>query len=52
LEESVRVRVRVLEAFAQHGWSVAETPELAATLRAKLPAGFSLDPKGIPSRKA
>jgi HEAT repeat protein len=47
-EESVRVRVRILEGFAKAGWAI-ENPSDA--LRSRLPAGFSLDAKGVPVRK-
>jgi len=48
-EESVRVRVRILEGFAQNGWAVENA---SAALRSKLPAGFSLDAKGVPLKRA
>jgi hypothetical protein len=47
-EESVRVRVRILDGFVKAGWAI-ENPSDA--LRARLPAGFSLDAKGVPVRK-
>jgi HEAT repeat protein len=47
-EESVRVRVRILDGFVRAGWAI-ESPSDA--LRARLPAGFSLDTKGVPVRK-
>jgi HEAT repeat protein len=47
-EESVRVRVRILDGFVKAGWAI-ENPSDA--LRARLPAGFSLDAKGLPVRR-
>lgn len=47
-EESVRVRIRILEGFASQAWSLG--PRVAA-LRPKMPAGFSLDAQGVPQRK-
>lgn len=47
-EESVRVRVRILDGFIQAGWSIeGATP----ALRARIPAGFSLDAKGTLTKK-
>jgi hypothetical protein len=48
-EESVRVRVRVLDGFLQAGWEIGEA---SPALRARLPAGFSLDAKGKLVKKA
>lgn len=42
-EDSVRVRVRILEGFVERGWTLGDR---ADALRAKLPAGFAIDPKG------
>ncbi|MDD9932586.1 MAG: HEAT repeat domain-containing protein [Myxococcales bacterium] len=42
-EESVRVRNRILERFAESGWKVAER---ADDVRGKLPGGFSLAKDG------
>jgi uncharacterized protein with PIN domain len=47
-EESVRVRNRILDGFAARTWDVGEA---AADMKARLPAGYSLDRQGIP-RKA
>jgi len=44
-EESVRVRARILDGFAQHQWSVGS---IAKSL--KLPPSYRLDPKGIPRK--
>jgi len=48
-EESVRVRARILDGFVQANWPV-ENP--SAALRARLPASFSIDPKGKLLKKA
>lgn len=48
-EGSVRVRTRMLEGFAQHGWDVG--PERAKIEKA-LPAGFTLDKAGVPRAKS
>lgn len=47
-EESVRVRVRILDGFVKAGWTIEDA---SPALRAKLPAGFSLDAKGVLVRK-
>jgi HEAT repeat protein len=46
-EESVRVRNRVLEGFAAHGWDVGDA---AAQVKTRLPAGYSLDRQGVPRK--
>ncbi len=46
-EDSVRVKARMLEAFAQRGWPVSSPDKIAKAL----PPGWSLDPKGVPVRK-
>jgi len=46
-EDSVRVRNRILEAFASSGWDVG--PNLDA-VRSRLPAGYRLDSRGVPQR--
>jgi HEAT repeat protein len=46
-EDSVRVRNRILEAFASLGWDVG--PD-ADAVRLRLPAGYRLDARGIPHR--
>lgn len=52
-EESVRVKARLLEAFAQQGWSVlAEGGATKDAITKALPPGWSLDAKGIPARKS
>jgi HEAT repeat protein len=47
-EESVRVRVRILDGFIQKGWPIEDAP---SGLIARLPTGFSLDGKGAISKK-
>ncbi len=47
-EESVRVRSRVLDAFAQRGWSLGKRAE---ALRPRLPAGYALDAEGRVHKK-
>jgi hypothetical protein len=47
-EESVRVRVRILDGFVKAGWAIENASE---ALRARLPAGFALDAKGLPVRR-
>ena len=47
-EESVRVKARMLEAFAQQGWDVGAAKDKIAKA---LPPGWSLDSKGVPARK-
>jgi len=46
-EESVRVRNRILEAFATREWDVGTR---ADAVRARLPAGYRLDARGVPRR--
>jgi hypothetical protein len=46
-EESVRVRNRILDGFAAHSWDVGE---MAAAVKPRLPAGYALDPQGVPRR--
>jgi HEAT repeat protein len=48
-EESVRVRVRILDGFAQNAWAIENA---SAALRSKLPTGFSLDAKSVPVKKS
>jgi uncharacterized protein with PIN domain len=48
-EESVRVRNRILDRFATAGWPVGE---MAAQVKPRLPAGYSLSPQGAVVRKA
>lgn len=48
-EESVRVRVRILDGFVLAGWAF-ENPSPA--LRSRLPAGFSLGANGVPAKKS
>jgi hypothetical protein len=48
-EESVRVRIRILDGFVAAGWSLDAA---AAELRMKLPAGFTIDAKGVPAKKS
>lgn len=48
-EESVRVRVRILEGLAERGWDVGPAREKIASV---LPAGFTLDKDGIPKKKS
>jgi hypothetical protein len=45
-EESMRIKVRMLEGFAQRNWGID------AVHTAKLPHGFVLDPNGIPQRRS
>jgi hypothetical protein len=42
-EESVRVRMRILDGFIDQGWKLAELKDAAAK---KMPAGYSLGKKG------
>ena len=46
-EQSVRVRNRILDGFAAHGWDVGDK---AAEVKSRLPAGYSLDRQGVPRR--
>jgi HEAT repeat protein len=46
-EESVRVRNRILDGFVAGSWDVGAMKD---AVKAKLPAGYSLDPNGIPRR--
>jgi hypothetical protein len=46
-EASVRVRNRILEAFAAKSWDVGE---MAAEVKARLTAGYALDKSGVPRR--
>jgi hypothetical protein len=46
-EDSVRVRNRILDAFASSAWDVG--PQVDA-VRSKLPTGYKLDSRGIPHR--
>jgi hypothetical protein len=48
-EDSVRVRARLLEAFAERGWDVGQEREKIARA---LPAGFALDKQGVPQKRA
>lgn len=47
-DESVRVRNRVIEAFATRRWNVPE--EMHALVRTRLPSGYTLDRSGVPLR--
>ena len=47
-EESVRVKSRILDAFIENDWPVAEGIE---ALRPKLPAGYSITNKGVVQKK-
>jgi hypothetical protein len=47
-EDSVRVKARLLEAFAAQGWDVGAARDKIAKA---LPPGWSLDGKGVPLRK-
>jgi hypothetical protein len=47
-EESVRIKVRILEAFAERGWDVGAARE---KIQKALPPGFALDAKGVPSKR-
>ena len=44
-EDSMRVKARILEGFAQRGWAVD------ASKLGKLPDGFVVDPNGLPKRR-
>jgi len=48
-EDSVRVRNRILEGFASHEWKVGDA---ADSVRQRLPAGYTLDSRGIPRRSS
>lgn len=47
-EQSVRVRTRLLEAFAERRWDVGEAKDKLAKA---LPPGFSLDSAGVPAKR-
>jgi hypothetical protein len=47
-EDSVRVKARLLEAFAQQGWDVGAAKDKLAKA---MPPGWALDAKGLPVRK-
>jgi hypothetical protein len=47
-EESVRVRMRILDGFIARGWKLADVKEEA---KAKMPAGYSLGKKGEVRKK-
>lgn len=47
-EDSVRVKARLLEAFAQQGWDVGAAKDKVSKA---LPPGWSLDAKAVPVRK-
>ena len=47
-EESVRIKARILEAFAQQGWDVGAGRE---KIQKSLPPGFALDAKGVPAKR-
>lgn len=47
-EESVRVRVRILDGFIARGWSFGES---ASQVSEKLPPGYALNKKGEPRKK-
>ena len=46
-EESVRVRVRLIEGFIQRGWAFDEGADLAG----KVPDGYVVNKKGEPRKK-
>jgi HEAT repeat protein len=46
-EESVRIRNRILDGFERGGWDVGE---LAAQVKPRLTAGYTLDRQGVPRR--
>ncbi len=48
-EESVRIKQRILEAFAARGWDVGAARD---KVQKALPPGFALDAKGVPSKRA
>jgi hypothetical protein len=48
-EESVRIKTRLLSAFAERGWPVGA--EAKALLEKALPPGFTLDPSGVPKAR-
>jgi HEAT repeat protein len=52
-EESVRVKARLLECFAQQGWAVSSAEGGAAKdkIAKAMPPGWSLDAKGVPVKK-
>lgn len=47
-EDSVRARARIVEAFAEHRWSVGAD---RAAIEKALPAGFALDKDGVPKKR-
>lgn len=47
-EDSVRTRARILEGFAARGWDVGDLREKLAK---QLPTGFSIDAKGLVTKK-
>lgn len=47
-EESVRIKARILEAFAERGWEVGPLRE---KIQKALPPGFALDAKGVPIKR-
>jgi hypothetical protein len=47
-EESVRIKVRILEAFGERGWDVGAARE---KIQKGLPPGFTLDAKGVPAKR-
>jgi hypothetical protein len=49
VEESVRVKNRLLEGFLARGWAVPE--DLRDGVREAMPAGFALDPQGKVKRR-
>ena len=48
-EESLRVKIRILDGMIENGWSVGKE---AKRLEGLLPEGFVLDAKGVPRRGA
>lgn len=46
-EESVRVRVRIIDGFIERGWSLGED----GRLNDKLPTGYAINKKGEPRKK-
>jgi hypothetical protein len=48
-EESVRIKTRLLAAFAERGWAVGE--DAKAALTKAMPAGYTLDAEGVPKAR-
>lgn len=51
-EESVRVKARLLEAFAQRAWPVSTDAATRDRIAKALPPGWALDGQGVPARRA